>query len=678
MLPTNGESKISNPSFRAAVVQLRLAGVEAFGKSNTNMDELHKQCDLLQEDINEVMDLLFEQNMDSMSPQERLTEIHESLPGLLGNLKSKTHRCSDIVDNTVKGFEDLLHLCMEMNIQVTATKHDADKKAKDIELKETLLKARQDAEKTRSTQQQKYLNEMKKYVSNADKRFDNALNNVPTAGQLIGMQIAQKLTDLATTGVNALIQHKMTMGKLAAIEINGAIDKALDNDPKTTPGQLAKQDEAKQTLKDKADELEDHIMVNADGIRDALIYFVNVLTSGQGGAVDWDDIKQTNASEKSGLKYVDNQLQDLQSAEYGSSKLAKEGKRIIDQAVKLSAEIKDYSEKRMEPRVKEITSEVKTLKADADKIVASAANKTKKSPVANPMQVNSPQVPSGGDENAAVLKLAVENAQFNVNITSQQLESAQQLYQKANEDMQQITENLGKFAGELAKLNIQEVDWDKVRETLIQAVALLSQLVIQLEHLRDFFQIIANSVDVTLTTAFNKFRETAQHVLDKTKNPSVGGISMNEYNRTILAKHALNASKVEYVMNRLALVCRRLYKDHISAGMGLLFNIPPFVDDSDNHKKAIMITHCTEIKRWAAETSEGMRRVLDEEKETFDSEMKEREAEFKASFQAMLQHTDPEIRQVVTSATKEHVDEESKVIKSVGEARPRRPRLTND
>lgn len=83
--------------------------------------------------------------------------------------------------------------------------------------------------------------------------------------------------------------------------------------------------------------------------------------------------------------------------------------------------------------------------------------------------------------------------------------------------------------------------WDKVRETLIQAVALLSQLVIQLEHLRDFFQIIANSVDVTLTTAFNKFRETAQHVLDKTKNPSVGGISMNEYNRTV--RYAMHARR---------------------------------------------------------------------------------------------------------------------------------------
>lgn len=74
-------------------------------------------------------------------------------------------------------------------------------------------------------------------------------------------------------------------------------------------------------------------MVNADGIRDAFIYFVNVLTSGQGGDVDWDDIVQTNPSEKSGLKYVDKQLKDLQSAEYGSSKLAKEGKRIIDRGV---------------------------------------------------------------------------------------------------------------------------------------------------------------------------------------------------------------------------------------------------------------------------------------------------------------------------------------------------------
>lgn len=124
----------------------------------------------------------------------------------------------------------------------------------------------------------------------------------------------------------------------------------------------------------------------------------------------------------------------------------------------LSAEIKGYSEKRMEPRVKEITSEVKTLKGDADKIAASVANKTNKSPVANPMQVNSPRVSSEGNENAAVIKLAVENAQYNVAVTSQQLEGAQQLYQKANEDMQQITENLGKFAGELAKLNIQHID----------------------------------------------------------------------------------------------------------------------------------------------------------------------------------------------------------------------------
>lgn len=114
-----------------------------------------------------MMDLLYEQNMSSMSPQERLTEIYETLPSLLNTLKTNTHRCTEVVDDTVKAFEDLLYLCIEMNTQVTATQYSADKEAKAIELQETLLKARQVAEKARFTQQEKYLNEMKKYVANA-------------------------------------------------------------------------------------------------------------------------------------------------------------------------------------------------------------------------------------------------------------------------------------------------------------------------------------------------------------------------------------------------------------------------------------------------------------------------------------------------------------------------------
>jgi len=125
-------------------------------------------------------------------------------------------------------------------------------------------------------------------------------------------------------------------------------------------------------------------------------------------------------------------------------------------------------------------------------------------------------------------------------------------------------------------------------------------------------------------------------------------------------------------------VYMKLYNNHISNGMDLLGKIPPFVDDSDTNKKATMVSHCMEVKQWAADTSEGMRRVLDDEKEEFDDEMKKREAEFNTTFQAMLQHTDPEIQKGVASAAKEHLEEESKVIKSVGETRPRRPRLTND
>lgn len=56
----------------------------------------------------------------------------------------------------------------------------------------------------------------------------------------------------------------------------------------------------------------------------------------------------------------------------------------------------------------------------------------------------------------------------------------------------------------------------------------------------------------------------------------------------------------------------KLYNNHISNGLDLLGKIPPFVDNSDANKKATMVAHCMEVKQWAADTSEGMRRVLDE------------------------------------------------------------------
>lgn len=198
---------ILNPSFRATVQQLRATGVKAFGISRTNMDvsrvslpqetksltaqrqALKKHCSILQGSldrcclpncltifliiatVNEIMDTLYEKDMDSMSPEERLHEIVKSLPGSLEDLRDHTKGCSAVVDDTVAHFTGLLDLAMELNVQTTASKSTADKTAKDIELQRTILDIRIAGETKRKEKQDAYTKEMQKYAENVSRVY---------------------------------------------------------------------------------------------------------------------------------------------------------------------------------------------------------------------------------------------------------------------------------------------------------------------------------------------------------------------------------------------------------------------------------------------------------------------------------------------------------------------------
>lgn len=126
------------------------------------------------------MDLLFEKDMDSMSTEERQNEIISSLPSSLEFLRKHTNACSAVVDDTVIHFTKLLDLAMEMNVQTTATKNTADKKAKDIELQKTILNIRISGETEKKQRQDKYVKEMQKYAQNvscASPRIQRPIGN---------------------------------------------------------------------------------------------------------------------------------------------------------------------------------------------------------------------------------------------------------------------------------------------------------------------------------------------------------------------------------------------------------------------------------------------------------------------------------------------------------------------
>lgn len=136
-------------------------------------------------------------------------------------------------------------------------------------------------------------------------------------------------------GAHVLIQKQLTGKQVATSLANDAISKALDKGLSSKPDPKPQED-PKKLGQAKIDEMDDPIFMNAEHVRETIFTFVHVLTCAAGGKPNWDDVMQKDAEKKSGLAFVKMELDELASAKYGSSNLAKDGKLIIDQALQVA------------------------------------------------------------------------------------------------------------------------------------------------------------------------------------------------------------------------------------------------------------------------------------------------------------------------------------------------------
>lgn len=72
----------------------------------------------------------------------------------------------------------------------------------------------------------------------------------------------------------------------------------------------------------------------------------------------------------------------------------------------------------------------------------------------------------------------------------------------------------------------------------------------------------------------------------------------------------LSSNFIDVHSFRTAKVYINLYDNHISPGMNLLSDIPPFIDEHDEAGKTNMGLKATEVKEWAAKTQKDMLDVM--------------------------------------------------------------------
>ncbi|EIN14611.1 hypothetical protein PUNSTDRAFT_140854 [Punctularia strigosozonata HHB-11173 SS5] len=662
--PTNtGKFKyIKDTDFRATIVQLVNAGVLAFSKSYTNMDALGKHCVNLRISVGDVMALVMEQDMEGLSPKERAETIIRNLGPMVKRIEESTTKCSEAVTESAERFMNLLLLSQEIYEATTATHGAAEKRQKEIELAAQVINAKIKGASEARAQQKKFTDDMKKYADNAEKRFNDSVDKMPSPMGLIGMQMAQKLTDLAVMGGHMMIQKQLTMGQMAAGTANDIVSSAAKNKISEKPGEKPSGEQPAAPSKPAltVEDLDDPVFENADRLRDALIALKHVLMSGQGGGVNWDDVAAA-AGKKTSLAYATSELDELSSAAYGKFKLAKEAKDISTAALEVAKELKKLNDDRNNSRVDEIVTEVKTLAARSDKLATSVSTKAGQPPMQQPCQITPPQLPPVGKGDDSIINLAVSNAQFQVTATQAQATASREAYEKANQSMLDLTKQLNEFMGELNKLDIEKIDWAKIQAILFQTVQYLAELCNILQRLSEFFETIKNSVVITLATAFKTFTET---VRGERPNPQLGGMHFSTWAQKVLLKQAIFAAKVEYVMFRIANAYTKMYQQHIADGMTMLSKMPPVASESGNTRAALE-ADAAKLQDWCEEAQRGMRSILQAELDSFNEEMEARSQAFEAAFGKILPPPAPETRKAIEEAKTEAVAEAAATITAV-------------
>ncbi|KAF9531798.1 hypothetical protein CPB83DRAFT_848762 [Crepidotus variabilis] len=653
---------LNNLDFRACVVKLRNEFINAFSASYINMEKMSKQCQFLLGTTHETISLVLEYDMEGMSLYQRNSKITLLLPDFLEQMASSVKKCDTYVAECVTGFQTALYTAQDLQTASTLTFGISEEKTKQLESKERELKTRVTGAEERKKIQETYLADARKSREQAEKRFDKTMDAIPKGGELLALQAGEKLVELGAQAGSMFIQKHMNLTNAAFaagtdLAKQGAgvgFDKLREGDKPSTPGASGTTPPTAPAPPVEEIDFSDPAFSNADQLREILGVFKNVVTGGTGGSVNWNAVIASEDGENTSLGYVIAALDGLADDEnaYGKFKDARDVKAIYIASRGHANKLKATKDRDSE-EVKKIVTAVKSLALRADKVAASIALKSKRPAISASLTTSTPPPPVTQPTTPAnaksIVQATTENAQFGLAKAEAQLDASRECYAKANEAMLQLSKELNEFNVELAGINPQKIQWEKVRKVLGQAIGHLSQLVHYLTQLSEFFAYIRATVTELLRPQVDGFVKRAGTQLDDLK-----GMTFDSYAKKTFAKDCINIASITFVMRQIGTAYTAVYNSQIGKGMKLLSDLP-IVPTGD--QAGAMISSGKALEKWSLEAQDEMRTVLENNSKEFNKKLRAQKERLE-TLKSILPPPPEYMKEMVTAAKIEEVQAE--------------------
>nr|VWO97729.1 Non-specific serine/threonine protein kinase (EC [Ganoderma boninense] len=626
--PTDGFKHVRYPdSFRATITQLVNSGALALNRSFVNFDEINKRCAAIRPGVNNIVQLLVG-HPDNTSRQNEQA-IEKYLPGQIQSLSRTVQACLEKTKETDRVFNQLLELTMEIHEACTATQGRTEGRLREANLRKAFLAKEQEAVEEMKRIGEEATKKAHEDYNNAQKLFHQAVDSMPSAGKIAGLNLLDMFQGvMSAVTFGAVRRPGAPSGSTAPSSQPSAPSRAAAHDPGYQKASM---------LRKLAESL--HIL----------------LTSGTNGAPNWNAVK---AADGTGCTDIRVQFEEVLASINRSD--PQRGRTTV-KAAELTQhgieQLEDVVPPGDETQLARLTGSVSAWRDSVLAFASEADLKVASSPITSGVQAFIPAPNTSGGSSA---ELAVRSAQYNLAVTSAQLNASRENSRLASEKLMQVTGQLGEIMGQICKVDLQKQNWEEIMAILLKAIDFLCELKRYLNNLVHFFNSVHNLVCISMKEAADEFINMVKDasMIEDTptygrRTPRIGGITLDAWARQM------------YVT---------LYDSNVHPGVNMLLGMGKLV--GSNNQNAIMAAS-VEIQDWAQGASDRIVQLVTElmtfiplqRAHANERDIERRMIELEKSLGSLLPRSS-KIEEIVRTAEKEEVRETEQALRASVQENP--------
>ncbi|KAF7369621.1 hypothetical protein MVEN_00292900 [Mycena venus] len=326
-------------SFKSCLQQMVGDGYTAFETAHKNMEIINNNSAQMPEVISTIVNLVLKGSAQ---------DISDLFQNSIDDLQSLSQKCRDSAQESEKAFQDISGLAQEMVLACTYTAGTSEQALAQNKIQLEVLKVQKEHEEATLKDAKETADLMKKSYTNAEKEFNNAIHDVPSGWDLMGMQVVESLTSLVVSAGNAAISQATMASQAAKAGLNAFSGATGGNKnqpgqapapgpapvaPTTSPNGVSSQPNSA-ALSDPGTLLVQPVLDQANGIK--------MLLTGHDGKPDWDKIRSKDGS-TSGASYVQANLNSQKTQLDTSKPVSQQLGPYVDQALAIIGAILETS-----------------------------------------------------------------------------------------------------------------------------------------------------------------------------------------------------------------------------------------------------------------------------------------------------------------------------------------------